>query len=74
MPPGSPTHRGAALHLQAPHSGHKLKFYMRDDTRVGMGHTRMTTQGKASKNRNNHPFRASSEANHLHWPQRSPLQ
>jgi glucosamine--fructose-6-phosphate aminotransferase (isomerizing) len=40
-----------------PSPGHKLKFRMRDDTRTGMGHARMTTQGRASKNRNNHPFR-----------------
>ena len=47
-----------------PIPGHKLKFYMRDDTRVGMGHTRMTTQGKASKNRNNHPLLASGDNRH----------
>lgn len=40
-----------------PIPGHQFKFYMRDDTRTGMGHTRMATQGKAAKNRNNHPFR-----------------
>lgn len=51
-------HTGEQLCIyKRPIPGHKLKFYMRDDTRVGMGHTRMTTQGKASKNRNNHPFR-----------------
>ena len=50
-------HTGEQLCIyKRPIPGHKLKFYMRDDTRVGMGHTRMTTQGKASKNRNNHPF------------------
>lgn len=50
-------HTGGQLYIyKRPIPGHKLQFYMRDDTRVGMGHTRMTTQGRASKNRNNHPF------------------
>lgn len=40
-----------------PIPGNKLNFYLRDDTRFGMGHTRMTTQGSARRNRNNHPFR-----------------
>ena len=32
-------------------------FYVRDNSRFAMGHTRMTTQGSARKNYNNHPFR-----------------
>ena len=40
-----------------PIPGHKLQIRVRDDTAAVMGHTRMTTQGRASRNRNNHPFR-----------------
>ena len=36
--------------------GHKLQIRVRDETVAVMGHTRMTTQGRASRNRNNHPF------------------
>ena len=39
-----------------PIPGHKLQIRVRDDTVAVMGHTRMTTQGRASRNRNNHPF------------------
>lgn len=39
-----------------PLEAHRLRFRMPEDSRVIMGHTRMTTQGKASRNRNNHPF------------------
>ena len=39
-----------------PLAAHKLRFRIPGDSRVIMGHTRMTTQGKASKNKNNHPF------------------
>ena len=39
-----------------PIPGHKLKIWVSDDTATVMGHTRMTTQGRASRNRNNHPF------------------
>ena len=35
---------------------HKLRFRIPNDALVIMGHTRMTTQGSASKNQNNHPF------------------
>ena len=35
---------------------YKLQIRVRDDTVAVMGHTRMTTQGRASRNRNNHPF------------------
>ena len=41
---------------KAPVAGHKLKFYIPDSTTAVMGHTRLTTQGLARKNRNNHPF------------------
>ena len=34
------------LHIyKRPIPGHKLNFYLRNDTRFAMGHTRMTTQG-----------------------------
>ena len=39
-----------------PIPGRRLQIRVRDDTVAVMGHTRMTTQGKASRNRNNHPF------------------
>ena len=39
-----------------PLEAHRLHFRIPEDSRVIMGHTRMTTQGKASRNRNNHPF------------------
>ena len=39
-----------------PLEAHRLRFRIPEDSRVIMGHTRMTTQGKASRNRNNHPF------------------
>ena len=39
-----------------PLEAHKLRFRIPEDGKIIMGHTRMTTQGKASRNRNNHPF------------------
>lgn len=39
-----------------PLEAHRLRFRVPEDSRVIMGHTRMTTQGNASRNRNNHPF------------------
>ena len=39
-----------------PLEAHRLRFRIPEDSRTIMGHTRMTTQGKASRNRNNHPF------------------
>lgn len=35
---------------------HKMKYRIPSEVRYIMGHTRMTTQGHASKNQNNHPF------------------
>ena len=35
---------------------HKMKYRILAEVRYIMGHTRMTTQGSASKNQNNHPF------------------
>jgi len=42
-----------------PLPAHKLKFRIPAETRVMMGHTRMTTQGSEKQNWNNHPFRGS---------------
>ena len=39
-----------------PKPAHKVRFYFPDDTTILMGHTRMTTQGNAKYNYNNHPF------------------
>ena len=39
-----------------PAAAHRLRFRIPGDSRVIMGHTRMTTQGNAVRNRNNHPF------------------
>lgn len=41
---------------KAPVPGHKLRFRIPDGAAAVMGHTRMTTQGSAANNRNNHPF------------------
>ncbi len=38
-----------------PLPAHRMKFRIPDDASIIMGHTRMTTQGSAQKNRNNHP-------------------
>lgn len=35
---------------------HRMKYRIPAEVRYIMGHTRMTTQGSASKNQNNHPF------------------
>ena len=39
-----------------PGPARKCGFRIPDDARVVMGHSRMTTQGKAKYNKNNHPF------------------
>lgn len=39
-----------------PAPGHQMRFRLPDDVSVVMGHTRMTTQGDARKNFNNHPW------------------
>lgn len=35
---------------------HKMKYRIPSEARYILGHTRMTTQGSASRNQNNHPF------------------
>ena len=45
------------LHIyKRPGCAHKLCFRVPGSARVVMGHTRLTTQGSAGRNRNNHPF------------------
>ena len=45
------------LHIfKCPGPAHRARFHVPDGASVVMGHTRMTTQGSAQKNRNNHPF------------------
>lgn len=39
-----------------PWPAHCMRFSVPDDASVIMGHTRMTTQGSAKRNYNNHPF------------------
>lgn len=39
-----------------PKPAHKMRFYFPEDTAILTGHTRMTTQGNAKYNYNNHPF------------------
>lgn len=41
---------------KGPKPAHRMRFRIPADARYIMGHTRMTTQGNASKNQNNHPF------------------
>lgn len=43
-----------------PVPAHWMRFKVPEDARVVMGHTRMTTQGRASRNYNNHPFAGSA--------------
>ena len=45
------------LYIQkAPRAAHRMHFRLSQEARYIMGHTRMTTQGKAQVNYNNHPF------------------
>lgn len=41
---------------KAPKPAHKMKYRIPAEARYIMGHTRMTTQGTAKRNYNNHPF------------------
>ena len=52
--------RRMCIHKE-PLPGHRMKFRIPTDAPVIMGHTRLATQGKASKNRNNHPFLGKGE-------------
>lgn len=48
-----------------PRPAHKMRFYFPDDTTILTGHTRMTTQGNAKYNYNNHPFPGHTEDGHF---------
>lgn len=53
--------QNGALQIQkAPRPAHKMRWHIAPEARYLMGHTRMTTQGAASKNYNNHPFQGKS--------------
>lgn len=48
---------GGTLRIyKRPVPAHRLRFRVPDNARVILGHTRMTTQGSANRNYNNHPF------------------
>ena len=48
--------RGRLRVYKRPLPAHRMKFHIPDDTKVVLGHTRLTTQGSEKKNFNNHPF------------------
>ena len=48
--------QGKLIIEKQPLPAHRMKFRIPKDAYVVMGHTRMTTQGNAQKNKNNHPF------------------
>lgn len=48
---------GGTLRIyKRPVPAHRMRFRVPDTARVILGHTRMTTQGSANRNYNNHPF------------------
>lgn len=47
---------GKLIIEKQPLPAHRMKFQIPKDSYVIMGHTRLTTQGGAQKNKNNHPF------------------
>ena len=47
---------GKTVIYKRPKRATKMKFYFPSDTVMLTGHTRMTTQGDAKHNYNNHPF------------------
>ena len=48
--------KNSLLVRKRPVAAHQMRFCIPNQASVIMGHTRMTTQGSARKNRNNHPF------------------
>ena len=52
--------RGHLDIYKRPLPAHRMHFRIPADSRTIMGHTRMTTQGTASRNCNNHPFRGNA--------------
>lgn len=50
------------LHIyKRPLAAHLMRWHIPDDATVIMGHTRLTTQGNAKHNYNNHPFYGSAD-------------
>ena len=49
-------HKGKLVIVKKPIPAHDMAFRISSDAHVIMGHTRMTTQGSAAKQENNHPF------------------
>lgn len=47
---------GKLIIEKQPLPAHRMKFQIPGDSYIIMGHTRLTTQGGAQKNKNNHPF------------------
>lgn len=47
---------GKLIIEKQPLPAHRMKFQIPRDSYIVMGHTRLTTQGGAQKNKNNHPF------------------
>ena len=57
---------GGRLHIyKQPLPARRVPLFVPSDAWVIMGHTRMTTQGSARKNRNNHPFRGNAGGTHF---------
>lgn len=52
---------GKLVIYKKPLPAHKMSFRIPSDTTIMMGHTRMTTQGSAEFNDNNHPFMGTTE-------------
>lgn len=48
--------KGKLKIVKRPVPAHELQLWLYDDSNVILGHTRMTTQGSADDNFNNHPF------------------
>lgn len=53
--------RGKLRIYKRPIPGHWMRFSVPEDAWAVMGHTRMTTQGSAKRNCNNHPFPGSTK-------------
>ena len=49
-------HTGKLCIQKAPKPAHRMKYHIPAEVQYIMGHTRMTTQGSADQNQNNHPF------------------
>ena len=56
---------GEIVIYKKPKPAHEVNFYFPSDITVLMGHTRMTTQGNAKFNYNNHPFAGKTADGHF---------